>query len=505
MPPEPNGTVFEFVAGQKARTPSDVLLVPLLTKPQPPLALVKAVDDVCGDAVSTLLTLKAVGADAGHVVHSTSSGPYRRILVVSLGPVEKLTGLTLRQAGASAARWLVAEKLDSGAVWLDGLAATGLEQPFGEWAAGMALAGFRFSEFLPSKNRTAKKVRLQLRAAEPGLARRAHPEIKTAMAVANAVNYARRLAHLPGNVINPKTLAQEGKRLARECGLKYTLIDAAAAQRLGMGGLLAVGGGSAHAPCLIKLEYRPRPDSRRNTVLVGKAITFDTGGYSIKPAAGLEALKFDKCGGAAVMGVLKAASDLALPCNVAGVIAAAENAVSDRAYRPGDILTMASGKTVEVISTDAEGRLVLADALWYAQQNLAPTEIIDVATLTGGAAVALGRVAAGLMSTDDELAGLLGECGRAVHERLWRLPLWDDYRELIKGTDAELRNSSGKRDAQAIVGGMFLKEFIAQGMAWAHLDIAAVATTEDAGASGGKGATGFGVQLLVEYLRRTAQ
>jgi len=348
-------------------------------------------------------------------------------------------------------------------------------------------------------------VRLQLRAADPGLVRRAMGEIKTATTIAAAVNYARRLAHMPGNVINPQTLAEEAKRLARLCGLKYKLVDAAEARRMGMGGLLAVGGGSAHAPCLIQLEYRPRPDSRRNTVLVGKAITFDTGGYSIKPAAGLEGLKFDKCGGAAVLGALQAASQLGLPCNVAGVIGAAENAISERAYRPGDILTMASGKTVEVISTDAEGRLVLADALWYAQQHLNPTEIIDIATLTGGVTVALGKVAAGIMSTDDELAGVLGECGRAVHERLWRLPLWDEYRELIKGTDADIRNSSGKREAQAIVGGMFLKEFIARGMAWAHVDIAAVATLEESNSPTGKGATGFGVQLLVEYLRRAAQ
>ena len=161
---------------------------------------------------------------------------------------------------------------------------------------------------------------------------------------------------------------------------------------------------------------------------------------------------------------------------------------------------MASGKTVEVISTDAEGRLVLADALWYAQQHLNPTEIIDIATLTGGVNVALGKVAAGIMSTDDELAGVLGECGRAVHERLWRLPLWDEYRDLIKGTDADIRNSSGKREAQAIVGGMFLKEFIAKGMAWAYVDIAAVRNAGGVEFADRK-RHGFGVQLLVEYLR----
>jgi leucyl aminopeptidase len=237
-------------------------------------------------------------------------------------------------------------------------------------------------------------------------------------------------------------------------------------------------------------------------VLVGKAITFDTGGYSIKPAKGMEGLKFDKCGGVSVLGVLKAAATLKLKCNLVGIVAAAENAISERAYRPGDILKMASGKTVEVISTDAEGRLVLGDALWYAQKYCKPTALIDLATLTGGVGIALGQAAAGLMSNDDSLAADLGECGRRTHERLWRLPLWEDYRELIKGADADIKNAAGKQEAHAIVGGMFLKEFVNDDVPWAHLDIASVAITESDNAGGGKGATGFGVRLLIEYLRR---
>jgi leucyl aminopeptidase len=236
-------------------------------------------------------------------------------------------------------------------------------------------------------------------------------------------------------------------------------------------------------------------------VLVGKAITFDTGGYSIKPSAGLEWLKFDKCGGAAVLGVMKAAADLKLKCNLVGLIAAAENAISERAYRPGDILRMMNGKTVEVISTDAEGRLILADALWYGQTKLRPTTLIDVATLTGGVGVALGKVAAGLMANDDALANDLGEAARRAFEPLWRLPLWDEYKELLESTEADLKNVSTKREAHAIVGGMFLKEFVKPETPWAHLDIAAVATLEDGKGPTGKGATGFGVRLLVEFLR----
>ncbi len=497
----PKAASFEFVP-EKAGAAADVLLVPLLSKPQPPLQLVAPVDAQCADAVSELIAVKALGAEAGQLAHTTRSGAYRRVLAVSLGDAEKITPHAIRLAGAAAARWIAQEKVASAALWLDGLAGTSVARAAGEWVTGMLLGGYRFLEYRTPADAAPKKVRVQVRSAEAGTVRRVMPELREAAEVAHAINYARRLAHLPPNVMHPAKVADEARALASATGLKFTLVEAAQAKRLGMGGLLAVGGGAAHPPCLVQLDYRPLPRSRRRVVLVGKAITFDTGGYSIKPSAGLEAMKFDKCGGMTVLGILRAVAALKLPCNVTGIIAVAENAISEQAYRPADIIKTMSGKTVEVISTDAEGRLVLADALWYAQEKLKPTEIIDLATLTGGVNVALGKAAAGLMSNDDELAGVLGECGRATHERLWRLPLWDDYRELVKGTDSDLKNASGKRDAHSIVGGMFLKEFIRAGTAWAHLDIAAVATTEESNTPTGKGATGFGIQLLVEYFRR---
>jgi leucyl aminopeptidase len=205
-----------------------------------------------------------------------------------------------------------------------------------------------------------------------------------------------------------------------------------------------------------------------------------------------------------VLGILHACASLRLPCNVVGVIAAAENAISANAYRPGDIVRMANGKCVEITNTDAEGRMILGDALWYAQEHLNPTRMIDFATLTGGVVVALGNQCAGLMTTDDELAESLEECGRATHERVWRLPLWDEYFDLIKGGDADFRNSSNKRSAHPIVGGIFLKQFVKDGLPWAHLDIAGTAYDEDSQPMTGKGATGFGVRLMVEFLRRHA-
>ncbi|MFH1747071.1 MAG: leucyl aminopeptidase family protein [Planctomycetota bacterium] len=497
-----NGTRFEFVGREKAAPIADVLLVPLVTMPQPPLQLVTQVDAVCHDAVSELIAVKALGNKPGHLAHTTRSGAYRRILVISLGEKDKLTTHEIRRAAASAAHWLVSERISRAALWIDGLAIGGLNRATADWAAGMTLAGFRFGEFREPDKNSVSKVRIEICSSQTGHVRRVLPEVRDEVTISQATNYARRLAHLPANIINPTSLAAEARKLARNSKLKCTVLDTAQVKRLGMGGLVAVGSGAAHGPCLIQLEYRAAPRTRRTTVLVGKAITFDTGGYSIKPSAGLEEMKYDKCGGTTVLGIMKAVADLKLKCNVIGLVAAAENAVSERAYRPGDILKMMSGKTVEVISTDAEGRLVLADALWYAQKRLKPTEIIDLATLTGGANIALGKAAAALMANNDELAGELGECGRRTYERLWRLPLWDDYRELIKAKDADLRNSASKRDAHTIVGGMFLQEFIQKGIAWAHIDIAAVATSDNDKNSNGKGATGFGVRLLVDYLRR---
>ena len=497
-----NGTRFEFVGGEKAARRTGVLLVPLLAEPKPALELVARVDALCNDAVSELVSVNALREDAGQIAHTTRGGTYRRVAVISLGKTDKASVATVRQAAAAAAAWLIAARINRATVWVDGLLTTGVDHAVGEWAAGMALAGFRFAEYRQPDEKAVSSVRVHLTSSEPGRVRRLLPDVREDLIVADAVNYTRRLSHLPANVINPGTLAAEARKLARQSRLKCTILNTAQVKRLGMGGLVAVGSGSTPGPCMIQLEHIAAPRSRRTTVLVGKAITFDTGGYSIKPSAGLEEMKFDKCGGMTVLGIMKAVADLKLKRNVIGLIPAAENGVSDRAYRPGDILTMMNGKTVEVISTDAEGRLILADALCYAQKKLKPTEIIDMATLTGGAVIALGSAAAALMSNDDELAGQLGECGRRTHERLWRLPLWDDYRDLVKGTEADIKNAGGKRDAHTIAGGMFLKEFIQDGMAWAHLDIAAVATSDDNKPPTGKGATGFGVRLLVDYLRR---
>lgn len=492
-----NGTTFEFASATRAGSGGHVLLVPLAAKPKPPMQLLSQVDAFCDDAVSELVDVGALGKDVGQVAPTTRGGVFRRIAVVSLGEAKELSAEKIRKAAARAARWLIAEHVAHATLWIDGLLAHDLERPVSEWAAGMVLAGFRFTEHKQPDKDGVPRVRIKVASGDRACVAAELPKIREAVVLAGAVNYARQIAHQPANVINPTTLAAEARRLARHHKLKCTVLDFAQLKRLRMGGLVAVGRGAEHKPCLIRLEYKGAPRARPNTVLIGKAITFDTGGYSLKPGAGLESMKFDKCGGATVFGALKAAAMLKLPCNLVGLVAAAENAVSHEAYRPGDILTMASGKTVEVISTDAEGRLILADSLWYAQKHCKPTALIDFATLTGGVVTALGKTVAGLMSNDDALSAELGESGRRTHERLWRLPLWDEYRELIKGQDSDIKNAGSKRSAHPIIGGMFLKEFVDDGVPWAHLDIAGPATDENE-----KEATGFGVRLIIDYLQR---
>lgn len=497
-----NGTSFEFGTGKPV---GEALILPMLSEPTVPLTMLNAVDKVCDGAVSELVSAKILNHDVGQIAHTTrAGGAFRRVVLVGLGKAKELSPQRVREAGAAAARWLIKAKLARATIWIDDMIATQVEEALGAWAGGMTLAGWSFGQFTSRNGPPPARIKVTLASADGGQVKHGIPEVRDAQTIADSVNYVRHLAHLPPNLLNPRSLCEEARRLATRAKLKLTLVEARKAADLGMNGLLAVGRGAVHPPALIVIEYCPLPRSRSNTVLVGKAITFDTGGYSIKPAAGMESMKFDKCGGLAVLGTLHACAALRLPCNVIGVIATAENSISGDAYKPSDIIRMANGRFVEVTNTDAEGRMVLGDALWYAQEHCRPTRMVDFATLTGGVVVALGSQCAGLMTQDDDLAAALEECGRATHERVWRLPLWDEYFDLIKGGDADFKNSSAKRQAHPIVGGIFLKQFVKPDLPWAHLDIAGVAHDDDGHPVYGKGATGFGVRLMVEYLRRYA-
>ena len=317
--------------------------------------------------------------------------------------------------------------------------------------------------------------------------------------ICRGVSLARDLVSHPGNVATTGYLAAAAHGVAERHGLTCRVLERDELEKLGMNALVAVGKGSAEPPRLIVLEYRGGIAKGRPIVLVGKGITFDSGGISIKPGAGMEEMKTDMAGAAAVLGALEAAAGLKLPVNLVAIIPTAENMPDGRAYKPGDVLASMSGLTIEITNTDAEGRLILCDALHYARTNYKPVAMIDLATLTGACVVALGHEASGLMGSDQRLVDRLKKAGERCNERLWELPLWDEYGEVMKSDIADLKNA-GSRDGGSISAGWFLKQFTGT-TGWAHLDIAGTAWSDKSRPCSPKGATGVGVRLLVEYLR----
>lgn len=321
---------------------------------------------------------------------------------------------------------------------------------------------------------------------------------REATAIAEGVRTVRDLGNGPANEITPTRLAERAEEVARAAGVKCTVYDKKQIVKMGMGGLLAVNRGAVEEPRFIVLEYSPRK-SGKTICLVGKGITFDSGGISIKPSEKMEEMKFDMCGAAAVIGTIQAAAALEIPHRIIGLIPTTENLPSGSAYKPGDIIRMMSGKTVEIVNTDAEGRMILADALFYASR-FKPDHLIDYATLTGACVVALGSEATGLFSSNDDLAQMLIEAGDRAGERLWRMPEWDEYKELIRSEWADMKNSGG-RWGGAISAALFLKEFV-NCPSWAHLDIAGTAAMEHETAREPRGATGVGVRATINFLER---
>ena len=440
------------------------------------------------------ITPDTAGKDVGEIRFN----PAEQKATVSLGAKDKINLETFRRAGGAIAKWTTKNKVTSAGIETASFSDFALapEQIAFALAEGLLLGSFRFDRLKSKKDEpTPATISFLNESFASTLAQ--------ATIICDAANLTRAWAHEPANVINPVTLAERVQELAKEVGLKCTVLDDKQLTDMGAGAIVAVGQGSQTPSRLIVLEYQPPAgkEAAQPVALVGKAITFDTGGYSIKTTMGMVGMKYDKCGAMAVIGTMVAAAKLKLGTPIVGVLAASENMISNVAYRPNDILKTLSGKTVEIISTDAEGRLVLCDALAYAQQTFKPRVMIDLATLTGGVVTALGSTRAGLFSNRDDVANALFKAGEQTHERLWRLPLDDEYFEIIKSTDADMKNSAGVAKASPIVGATFLKQFVNDETPWAHLDIAGVSDWDSEMPYCPAGASGFGVRLLVEYLR----
>lgn len=326
--------------------------------------------------------------------------------------------------------------------------------------------------------------------------------VRIGQAMAAGVYLARDMVFEPGNTIYPESLAKVAEETSRHVELEYEVFDEKQLAEMGAGAIVAVGQGSEHLPRLVRMTYTPSGESKATVALVGKGITFDTGGMSLKTGAGMVPMKTDMAGSAAVLGAMRAVAELDLPVTVHGIIAAAENTPSDTAYRPSDVLKAMNGKTIEVISTDAEGRLVLADALVYAA-GLGSEIMIDLATLTGAKVVALGEESVAVFSNDDDLAGAIISAAGESGELFWHMPLWDALRSQLDSEIADMKNTGG-RGGGSITAALFLAEF-AEGKRWAHLDIAGAAWTGSSKGYTPKGATGVAVRTLVTYLERLAE
>ena len=433
-----------------------------------------------------------------------------RVYVLGLGTRERFNrGAALRVAAARLARAAHGAALRGvGLELAPGLGKSIEPEAAGRAVAdGLAIANFEFDEFKGTSGRSAassprrRPARLAVRidsAMRKGLER--------GLEIGESVHLARNLSATPPNVANPSWLVSACRRMARQVGLRCTIIDHRRAARLEMGGLLAVGAAGSKPPALICLEWPGRGKGRgrgasspKPILLVGKAVTFDTGGYSIKPAASMDAMKYDKCGGMAVIGAMHAAARLKLPVRVVGLVPTAENMIDEKGYRPSDILRLCNGTTVEVTNTDAEGRLILGDALAYGCKTYKPKAVIDLATLTGGVIVALGTLCAGAFCGDERLRAHLFKAADDTGERLWQLPLWEEHKSLLKSVHADIVNSGG-REAHAIQGAAFLWHFVDPAIPWAHLDIAGVSDVKNPTDLYLKGPTGFGVRLLTRAL-----
>ena len=426
----------------------------------------------------------------------TAEAEYAGVLLLGLGEQESFDAEVLRRAAGAASEIFQKQRIDRVILCV----ASDVPLPVEAFIEGVVLGQYDYVEYKEAPEEPVVQVKELLVAVASGEDNDAMREgCDRARLVSENTNWARDLANCPPNGLTPIDLAGHAEDMAKEVGCACTILDESELAKLGMNAILCVGRGSTNPSRLIVLEYA-HPHSTRTLAMVGKGVTFDTGGISIKPGAGMHEMKWDMCGAAAVLGAMKSICELKPKVRVICVVPAAENKTGADAYLPGDIIKTYSGKTVEVHNTDAEGRMLLADALSYTTQTYTPDATVDVATLTGACVVALGHYAAGVMANDDDVLSSLKRAAEASGERVWPMPLWKDYSKLIEGTHADLCNIGPAGEAGMITAGCFLQEFVGE-MPWAHLDIAGMAW----GAKhipywDSHHATGFGVRLLTQWV-----
>ncbi len=413
-------------------------------------------------------------------------------IIIGAGAKDKLDNVALQKLGAKIFAAVNGSKIKNAAIVFE-------HKNIEEVAFGALLQSYRFNKYFENK-KTGKEIVAQSLSFVTSDVNEAKKKFAALEIIANNVFFVRDLVSEPSNVLNPESYAEICKTLTKE-GLEVEVLGEAAMKKLGMNALLGVGQGSEKESQLVVIKWNGASKNEQPLAFVGKGVTFDTGGISIKPSQNMEDMKTDMAGSAVVVGLLRCLAQRKAKVNVVGVIGLVENMPSGTAQRPGDVVRSMSGQTIEVINTDAEGRLVLSDALHYTNTKFKPKFIVDLATLTGAIIVALADVYSGLFCNDDELAKEIENCGKAVGEPAWRLPIGEEYDEMINSDIADMKNVGSGRGAGSITAAQFLKRFVGQ-TKWAHLDIAGVAWKGKGDALAVKGATGYGVRLLNELVRK---
>jgi len=496
-------------SGDIAKSDAKAIIVNLFQGVKKPGGATGAVDKALGGGISALIAEGEIKGKRGEVslVHSLGKLPSPRVLVAGLGNQDDFSLDVIRDLIGTALRRARAAKASTVATILHGAGIAGLdpEACAQAIAEGAVMGAYRFRKYKNGGSDAEESDDIEtltilesdkskLEAVKRGVAR--------GIIMGEAACHTRDLANEPANALPPAALAEQAKKLAADAGLECEILDDKQVKALGMGGLMGVGVGSAYPPRFVILKYRGDPNSKQTIGLLGKGITFDSGGISIKPAAGMEAMKGDMSGAAAVISAAWAIGKLKPKVNVTCLVPTAENMPSGSATKPGDVLTAMNGKTIEVINTDAEGRLILADAICYArQENLSP--IVDVATLTGAMMIALGPGATGFFATSDKLANDLDKAGAASGEKMWRFPLIDEYREGLRSNVADIKNT-GPRNGGAINAAEFLR-FFAEDSEWAHIDMAGTDEAEKDKGVWVKGSTGIPTRTLINFVLSRAK
>jgi len=432
------------------------------------------------------------------VIPTTGRTTVQRILLAGLGKKENFTNDTIRFVSGKIAQKARELKLKEFSIIVP---PSSLIKPIlsvSQIVGGCKMSLYKFEKYKSKKENSIPDLTILV-----SKSKNISKAIKIAEIISEGSIYTKSIANLPPNECIPATLANFARIISKKNNMKCSIISKNDLKKKGFGGITAVGQGSKNEPKLIILEYNHGSRNEKPIVLVGKAVTFDTGGISLKPGEKMDEMKFDKCGGCTVIGIMKAASELKLPINLVGIIPSVENMPGGESYRPGDIIKLYSGKTAEILNTDAEGRIILADALSYGEKQYSPKAIIDFATLTGACIIALGTNIAGMVSNNDKLTQRLIESSKRTTEEIWELPLNGDYMDMVKSDVADMKNVGIGRAAGTITAAAFLRNAI-ENTPWVHIDIAGVAWTQVATKDkpyNPKGATGFGVRLILDYLQ----